>query len=71
MFSGVPSRVNEMRETLQQVKHGETDPDEVLERFNDVDGIERSISVAVAKREQDENIEDGFENSFDADFTLE
>jgi len=63
--------VNEVREALQQVKRGETDPEDVLERFNHIDGIERSVSVAVAKREQDENIEDGFENSFDADFTLE
>lgn len=65
----VPSRVNEVRNALNKIKRGEAEPEEVLETYSHIDGIERSVSVALAKREQD--MDEDFEDEWQADFTLE
>jgi hypothetical protein len=57
-------------EALDKLREGEIEADEVREMHSHIDGIERSISVAIAQREQtmDEN---EFKQSFEADFELE
>ncbi|WP_097008602.1 hypothetical protein [Haloarcula litorea] len=60
--------VNEVRNALDKIKRGEAEPDEVLEKYSHIDGIERSISVALAKREQD--ADEDFEDEWQADFSI-
>ncbi|UIO99898.1 hypothetical protein Hbl1158_00555 [Halobaculum sp. CBA1158] len=57
-------------EALDKLREGEIEADEVREMHSDIDGIERSISVAIVQREQTMD-EDEFKQSFEADFELE
>ncbi|WP_276270923.1 hypothetical protein [Haloarcula litorea] len=59
-----------VREALEALKRGEITAGEVREKFGHVDGIERSISVAIAKWNQDMTQEE-FEDSFSAEFSLD
>lgn len=59
-----------VREALDALKNGDISPGKVREKFGHVDGIERSISVATAKRNQDMAQEE-FEESFDAEFEMD
>ncbi|WP_436932670.1 hypothetical protein [Halosimplex halobium] len=57
-------------EALEALKDGETTASKVREQYGHVDGIKRSISVALAKRNQDMTQEE-FEDSFSAEFSLD
>ncbi|SNZ12344.1 hypothetical protein SAMN06269185_1636 [Natronoarchaeum philippinense] len=57
-------------EALEALKDGETTASKVREQYGHVDGIERSISVALAKRNQDMT-QEVFEDSFSAEFSLD
>jgi hypothetical protein len=45
-------RFDGVREALIALKQGEIVAEEIRDRYGDVDGVERSIAVARAKRDQ-------------------
>lgn len=47
-----------VRDAIKACKRGEIDEEEVLDLYEDVDGIERSIAVARAKRNQSMSFEE-------------